>query len=175
MSVDWNALEETALQGVLQDLKDFAQEHGEEEFYGVIFWCESVEIFVYMPTEDLLRAEAAGIHKQNLEANYQVEKSVEDIMAEIRWGATQYCVPDHISWDPYEVQISSVTEEDEQVEGFAERYLELLCHVALRAEASGAFNAFQRTADFRVFCKSSDHDDETCEQVLQQVRQSLSR
>ena len=174
MAVNWDALEEAAFQGALQDLNSFSQVHGEEQFYGLIFWCESVEIFIYMPTEQLLRNEAAAIHQHNLENSFQVDKSLADIMEENRWGATQYCVSDFISLDDYEVQIGSVTEEDELSDGFAERYLELLCRVALRIEASGALNAIQRTPDFRIICKSSDHDDEACEQVLAHVRESLA-
>ena len=172
MSVNWQALEEAAFQGALQDFKEFAQNHGDEEFYGVIFWCQTIEIFTYMPTEALLREEATQIHECNYSQN--VGKTVEDIMEEGRWATTKYCLSDHISWDAYEEQISAVTEEDELAEGFEDQYFELLCRVALRIEASGALDAFQRTPDFRVFCKSSDHDDETCEQIFARVRESRS-
>ena len=173
MPVNFEALEECAFQGTLRDLKNFAEEHQGEEFYGAIFWCESVEIFTYMPTEELLRSEGTQIHQCNYE--HLAGKSVDELMEEGRWNATQYMASDHIAWDDYELQIRQVTEDDEQSEGFADRYLELLCRVGLRIERSGVLDAFRRTPDFRIVCISSDHDFATCEQTLARVQESFPR
>jgi|GEM_PF-4374360 hypothetical protein len=118
MGIDWDAFENAAVKGATRDLQLYAKEHSKDEFYGAIFWCNPPEIFIYMPTEQVLRKEAEEIYSLYTEHN-QTDKSVEELMQELKWGVTQCMASDYIEWDDYEQQIVRL---DDAIADFRRRH-----------------------------------------------------
>ena len=144
--------------------------------YGVIFWSCPPEMFVYMPTNELLREESERALRDHGDSIYK-GKTLEDVMEESRWGATQYMVSDYIDWDEYEEHIGELDDYAMAKLGNSgtrewEKFIQVLCRVGLRVQASGAFRQLNRTKDFRMICIDSSADYERCDRRLKRVRKA---
>ena len=187
VEIDWPLMEKTLIDICLRDIKKFAEEHTDEEFYGFTLDCNSEygDVLLCLNTKQDLRKQAEKYMK--LHREWPENKTLEDIEQDLRWNAGDWKHQEFNSkefnsdWRIFaEFILDKVDSEEEDPDTFMkpsqEIFMGMACRVVFRLQSIGAFDCLNRTPDFRVFV--SDHEDlkEDAWNRLQRVRsQTKSR
>jgi hypothetical protein len=154
---DWVAFE-AALELLLEaDVRRFAAEHSEEDFYAVGLDCNSAycDILLSANTMTRLREAAIGYAKSGSEEDIATEAGV------LRWafGDWKYHgfnISGRDDWARYH-QIPPGRNELHSHEA-CERFMQAATKALIALESRGVFSVFRRSSDFEVACIDHNED-----------------
>lgn len=184
MAVNWSRLENRLYDLSVDALRSFAAGHPDEVFYGFMFDCngEYGDVGLCLNTEEDLRE---TIRKRY--SHYSQE-----MILELRWCAGDWKYQgfntnfDELSqrfrsgWEALQEKVQDQCDEDDEDCDEDEdenptviHFLESVCRVLLRMEATDAFACLHRTADFGTLVCDHDESLEDARSRLNRIRQGL--
>lgn len=204
MTIDWELLEQTLYDFTKTDIELFSKTFPRERLYGFAFDCNSEygQVLLCANTEEDLRKQAEKYAKgdsPNAEAFRKISEKFglepsqpsDDVDAEIdelRWALGDWKYQGFESaafqdgWSPHASAVLNWCldhDEESDPETFMTptqaEFMCRACRVMVRLEQDKAFNALNRTEDFKTWVADHDEPDEISWDRLNEVRREMSK